>query len=165
MWVYVTSGVIVLAVGGAVAYAMASPGIKRRKAVKEALDRARAEASDPADLPAQVRLARVRVQLGEDPAEALRILQAVRQKEPYHWSGEKPARMLEAEAHVALGDLPRAIAEFEAFVADVGAYDTGGDKEQKWRLDTHKVEAEQRIRLLKRGDTHVHQPEQWGDAT
>lgn len=166
MWTgIIIGGVVVAAAGAGVAYFIAAPTIRRKKAVKEALGKARAAAArDPEDPALQLDLARVYLQLGEHADDALRIVTAIRAREPQHWSGDKPAHMIEAEAHVALNDLPTAVKVFEAFVADVPSYDTGGDKEKKWRLDTHKVEAEQRIRLLARGDTHVHQPEQWGDA-
>lgn len=161
----IVGSVVAATVGGGVAYFIAAPTIRRKKAVKEALANARAAAAkDPNDPALQLDLARVYLQLGENADEALQIVKGIRESEPQHWSGEKPAHMIEAEAYVALDDLPTAVKVFEAFVADIGSYDTGGDKEKKWRLDTHKVEAEQRIRMLARGDTHVHQPEQWGDA-
>lgn len=164
MWIGIGIAVVVVAV--LIANAVTAPGRRRRAAVRAALDQAAAAAAArPGDLDAQVKLARVQLDLAKQPREALRILQAVVAKSAGHWAaGDKPSRFLVAHALVESGDLPQAIAKFEEFVAAVPSYEHGGDKEKKWQLETFKVEAEQRIRMLKKGDTHVHQPEQWGDA-
>ena len=156
---------LAVAVVFVVARVISGPARARKKAVADALDRARKAAEAAPDEPgAQVALARAHLDLAEQPDEAMSILRRVEESSPRWWDGDgKPARMLIAEAHVAKGDLESAIAAFQTFVDDIGRYDTGDDSEKKWKLETHKVEAEQRIRLLKRGDTHVHQPEQWGD--
>ncbi len=165
MWTGIIIGAVVVA--AYVAFQINAPARRRKKAVNEAVARARtAVAANPDDAGARIRLGRVLLDLAREPNEALERLEEIDRDDPTSWHGEeKPTRMLVGEAYVALGRLERAIEVFQSFVDDVSRYDTGDDSERKWRLETHKVEAEQRIRLLKKGDTHVHQPEQWGDAS
>jgi tetratricopeptide (TPR) repeat protein len=147
-----------------VAYQIAKPSIQRKAAVRDAVAKARATASNPNDFAAQLKLADVLTSIGGAPQEALAILEKVEAAKPNYWVPEhKPARILVGEAYVAMNQLDKAIEVFQRFVAAVPEYETGGDKEKKWRIETFKVDAEQRIRMLKKGDTHVHAPEQWGD--
>lgn len=164
MWTGIIIGAAVAA--AYVGFQINAPARRRKKAVGEAVARARAAvAAAPNDEAARIRLARVLIDLAREPNEALELLLRIDRESPTSWHPEeKPTRMIVGEAYVALGQLDKAIETFQSFVDDVPRYETGGDSEKKWRLDTHKVEAEQRIRLLRKGDTHVHQPEQWGDA-
>ena len=156
--------------GGAIAIVTAlvitAPARRRKRAVEEALGAARAKlAADESSPDARVELGRVLLEVAKRPEDAMAEFNAVLAADPTHWaSGEKPTRALLGDALADAGRLPEAIEEFKAFLAALGDFETGGDSEKKWELDTHKVEAEQRIRLLERGDTHVHRPEQWGDA-
>jgi len=150
----------------AVAMVITAPARRRKRAVDEALRVARDRlAADPGDADARVSLGRVLLEIAKRPDEATVEFEAVLAANPLHWAkGEKPTRSLLADAIADTGKLTEAIAEFKAFVDAIGSFETGGDSEKKWELETHRVEAEQRIRLLERGDTHVHRPEQWGDA-
>lgn len=163
MWIPVG---VVLVLALFVAMVATGPARARKRAIREALQQARDRvAQNPRDLAAQTALARTEIELAGNGVGALEILNRVHGEAPYHWvEGDKPTRMLIGEAYVAMAQLDRAIEAFQAFVDGIGNYDTQGDAERKWKLETHKVDAEQRIRLLKRGDTHVHQPEQWGDS-
>lgn len=155
-------GVVLL--GAFIAYQIVKPSLKRKAAVREAVAKARAAASDAGDFRAQLALAEVLTSIGDAPEEALSILERVEKAKPNYWLPDvKPARMMIGEAYVAMNRLDLAIEAFQRFVAAVPDYETGGDKEKKWRIETFKVDAEQRIRMLKKGDTHVHAPEQWGD--
>lgn len=155
-------GVVLL--GAFIAYQIVKPSLKRKAAVREAVAKARAAASDAGDFRAQLALAEVLTSIGDAPQEALSILERVEKSKPNYWLPDvKPARMMIGEAYVAMNRLDLAIEAFQRFVAAVPDYETGGDKEKKWRIETFKVDAEQRIRMLKKGDTHVHAPEQWGD--
>lgn len=154
----------VLVIGGFIAYQIVKPSLKRKAAIRDAVARARAAATDANDLRAQLALADVLTSIGGAPNEALVILERVEKVQPNFWQQDtKPARIMIGEAYVALNQLDAAIEAFQRFVAAVPEYETGGDKEKKWRIETFKVDAEQRIRMLKKGDTHVHAPEQWGD--
>lgn len=157
-------GVAVIVVA-AVSFAAMRPGMRRRRAVRDAVERAESAAgAAPGDAAAKVRLARIYLDVARRPGDALAVLEALNAESPRQWSPpDKPARVLLADCYVALGRLDRAIAELETFVTTVKEYPTGDDKERKWQIETYKVDAEQRIRLLKKGDTHVHQPEVWGD--
>jgi hypothetical protein len=159
-------GIPVIAICALIAVQMARPGMKRRAAVRRAVDEAeRAANANASDTAAQVRLACVYLDLAEEPHKALDLLSRVVAADASHWTGDgPPTRFLLAHAHVRTGDLARGIEVYQEFIAGIDAYETGGDKERKFLLHTHKVDAEQRIRLLKKGDTHVHQPERWGDA-
>lgn len=159
--------VVVVAIAAFVAVQVTAPARRRKAAVRVALERAAAAvAAAPGDQDARARLGRVQLELAHLPAEAHATLAALDAADPVHWvKDDKPTKVLLAQALVELGRLPEAIEVFRAFVESIGRYDTGGDAERKWQLETHKVEAEQRIRLLAKGDTHVHQPERWGDAT
>lgn len=155
-------GVVLL--GAFIAYQIVKPSLKRKAAVREAVAKARAAASDANDFRSQLGLAEVLTSIGGAPEEALQILERVEKAKPNFWLPDvKPARMMIGEAYVAMNRLDLAIEAFQRFVAAVPEYETGGDKEKKWRIETFKVDAEQRIRMLKKGDTHVHAPEQWGD--
>ncbi len=156
--------VAVVLIGAFVAYQIVKPSLKRKAAVREAVARARAAASQADDVAAQLRLAEVLTSIGDAPEEALQILDRLEKAKPNLWVADlKPAKILIGEAHVAMNRLDLAIEVFQRFVAAVPEYETGGDKERKWRIETFKVDAEQRIRMLKKGDTHVQGPEQWGD--
>ncbi len=152
--------------GAASAWIATGPARRRKRAVEEALGQARALVEkSPDDDGARVRLARVQLEIAKRPDDALATLGPVLERNRHHWTeGEKPTLALVGDALADQGRLDEAIETFESFVGAIGEYETGGDSERKWQLETHKVEAEQRIRLLKRGDTHVHRPEQWGDA-
>lgn len=160
------SVVAVVVIGAIAAMVITGPARRRRRAVDAALAKARAElAARPDDDAAKVRLARVELEIAKRPEEAAAALRDVLEKNRVHWApGEKPTLALLGDALADTGRLDESIATFESFVQSIREYDTGGDSERKWQLETHKVEAEQRIRLLKKGDTHVHRPEQWGDA-
>ncbi len=159
---YVIAAVVLVA--AFIAYQIVKPSMKRKAAVRAAVAKARAAASDPKDLPSQLRLAEVLMSLGGLPEEALAILEKIERDRPNYWTPDlKPTKFLIGEAYVAMGKLDLGIEAFQRFVASIPEFDTGGDKEKKWRIETFKVDAEQRIRLLKKGDTHVHAPEQWGD--
>jgi tetratricopeptide (TPR) repeat protein len=163
MWWFVIP--LVALVAAYVVYLIQKPALKRKAAIRRGLEKARAGvARDPNDLPAKLELARVCIELASEPAQAIALLEPIDAAHPTLWpAGGKPAKVLLAEAYVAAGKLDVAIATFQRFVAAIPSYDTGGDKERKWRLETFKVDAEQRMRLLAKGDTHVHAPEQWGD--
>lgn len=160
---YIVVAVVVLA--AFIAYQIVKPSLKRKAAVREAVARAQAAANaDPKSIVAKVQLARVLIEMAGQPAEALAMLEKIEREHPNWWDAkEKPTKIVIGEAYVAMGQLDKAIELFQKFVATVGDYEHGGDKDRKWRLETFKVDAEQRIRLLKKGDTHVHAPEQWGD--
>lgn len=146
------------------AYQIVKPSLKRKAAVRDAVARARQAAADSKNILAQVQLARVLIEMAGQPGEALAIVERIEREHPNWWdSKEKPTKIVIGEAYVAMGQLDKAIEIFQKFVATVGDYEHGGDRDRKWRLETFKVDAEQRIRLLKKGDTHVHAPEQWGD--
>jgi hypothetical protein len=161
-----TIAVAAVVVVALIALQMARPGMKRRAAVRKAVEEAqRAADANANDAGAQVRLARVYLELAEEPQKALDLLSRVVAADASHWTGDgPPTRFLLAHAHVMTGDLARGIETYQSFIAGIDTIETGGDKERKFLLHTHKVDAEQRIRLLKKGDTHVHQPERWGDA-
>lgn len=155
------------AIGGVVATMIVTgPARRRKRAVEEALREVRAAvAARPDDDAERVRLGRVLLEVAKRPDEALAELRAVLDRNGRHWAtNEKPTVALVGDALADAGRLDEAIETFEGFVASIKEYETGGDPERKWQLETYKVEAEQRIRLLKKGDTHVHRPEQWGDA-
>ncbi len=160
IWVAAASAAVFCAL---VLWLVTAPARRRKLAVYMALRRASDEvARNPEDRGAKLRLARVLFDLAGKPAEALAILEALDRFDPLLWAaGERPAKFLHGEALAAAGRLEPAIEAFQAFIEALPRYDTGGDSERKWLLETHKIEAEQRIRLLKRGDTHVHRPESW----
>ncbi|MBI4878032.1 MAG: hypothetical protein HY812_00010 [Planctomycetes bacterium] len=162
MWVWVVAASAAV-LGVLVFRLVTAPARRRNQAVAIALRQASEEvARCPEDPGAKVKLARVLLDLAGRPAEALALLEALDRADPRLWAaGERPAKFLFGEACAAAGRLEQALEAFQAFIASLPQYDTGGDSERKWLLETHKVEAEQRIRLLRRGDTHVHQPEQW----
>ncbi|MBK6942200.1 MAG: hypothetical protein IPH13_18635 [Planctomycetes bacterium] len=159
------AGFLVVA-GLAVAWQLKAPARKRAAAIAAAKAHARAAVeANPNDLDAKVKLAGTMLDLEENGRDALPLLESVLAAKPTHWTkGAPPTQFLLAHAHVLTGKLDVGITQYEKFLAQLATYDTGGDKEMKWLLETHKVDAEQRIRLLKRGDTHIHKPEQWGDA-
>jgi len=161
-WIAIGIGVVIVAW---IVWQARKPGARRRAAVRHAIEQAERAATDANDLDAQVRLAGVYLDLAGEPNKALDILGRVVEEQEIHWTGEgPPTRFMLAHAHVQSGDLDKAIEQFTVFVESASKYATGDDKERKFLLHTHKVDAEQRIRLLKRGDTHIHQPEKWGDS-
>lgn len=166
MLIPILVGGFLVVAGLAVAWQLKAPARKRAAAIAAAKAQARAAVeANPNDLDAKVKLASTMLDLEENGRDALPLLESVLAAKPTHWTkGAPPTQFLLAHAHVLTGKLDVGIAQYEKFLAQLATYDTGGDKEMKWLLETHKVDAEQRMRLLKRGDTHIHKPEQWGDA-